>query len=290
MPERSTSAGPRPVAVVTGGATGIGLGIARAAVRGGATTVLIGRRRERLDEAVAELRAEGGYAHAIVADVTEVVALEGAAAEVEARWGRLDLLVNNAGIGGSQRVADASPEVWDRMLAVNLRGVTHGIHAFLPLLRRTGRGGHIVNTASMAGLLPIVAGVYSATKAAVVALSEALALELRDEGIGVSAFCPGPTHSEISGTRSDRGEGDIPPYLPADEVGERVLAGVRRGDLFILTHPEFASGVADRHRAIEGAFPREPVDPVRAEAFAWLIGSDLYLPRDGSAADRARTV
>lgn len=285
MPDLTRADGPGTVAVVTGGATGIGLGIARAVARTGATVLLIGRRVDRLEQAVAELRAEGGDAHAHAADVTDVTSLELAAAELDGRWGRLDLLVNNAGIAGSQRVADASPEVWTRMIDVNLRGVTNGLHAFLPLIRRGGRGGHVVNTASMAGLLPIVAGVYSATKAAVVALSEALALELRDEGIGVSAFCPGPTHSEIGGSPSDGGDGDIPPYLPADDVGERVLAGIRRGDLFLLTHPEFAPGVAERHRAVEAAFPREPVDPVRARAFAWLIASDLYLPRDGTGAD-----
>lgn len=263
------------VAVVTGGGTGIGRGIATALARAGATTVVLGRRRDRLDEVVAALAAESLDAHGIVADVVDAASLQAAADEIDRRWGRLDILVNNAGIGLGATVADGSLADWDLLIDVNLRGVVRGIQAFLPLIRRGGAGGHVVNTASMSGLVPIVAGPYSATKAAVIALSEALHIELLDEGIGVSAFCPGPTHSEIGGKPSDAGD-DIPPYMSAEEIGERVVDGIRRGDLFLLTHPEFKPGLVARHRAIEDAFPDEPIDPVRGEAFGWLTMSPVY--------------
>jgi len=268
------------VAVVTGGSTGIGRGIAGALARAGATVVITARGRDRLDAAV---------------DVTDLDAMREAAAEVDRRFGRVDVLVANAGIGLTGPVADATPSDWDWVIDVNIRGVGNGIQAFLPAIRRGGRGGHIVTTSSMAGLMPVVAGLYSMTKAAVIALSEALHIELLPEGIGVSAYCPGPTHSEIAlGTanRPDRYAGTgypapdperaasakDQPYMSADEAGERVLAGMLAGRMFILTHPEFLPGVVDRHRLIEDSFPREPVDEVRAAAIPFLLSSPVYAP------------
>ena len=285
------------VAVVTGGSSGIGRGIALAFARAGMRVVVTGRRRDHLDETVSEFEARGLEVTPLQVDVTDLQAMTDAAADVEGRFGRIDVLVNNAGIGLTGRVADATPSDWDWVIDVNIRGVGNGIQAFLPRIRAHGEGGHIVNTSSMAGLMPIVAGLYSMTKAAVIGLSEALHIELKPEGIGVSAYCPGPVHSNIASAVKNRpqqyGEsGYTPPpdgfaewsktqpYMSAEEAGERVLQGIRRGDLFILTHPEFKAGVVDRHRTIEDAFPDEPIDEVRAAAIPFLTASPVYAPEN----------
>ncbi|MFC7404734.1 SDR family NAD(P)-dependent oxidoreductase [Georgenia alba] len=281
------------VAVVTGGSSGIGRGIALALARAGATVVVTGRSEEHLRETETELAAHGLGVEGRRVDVTDLDAMRDLADEVEARHGRVDVLVNNAGIGLTGPVVDATPSDWDWVIDVNIRGVGHGIQAFLPKIRAHGEGGHIVNTSSMGGLMPIVAGLYSMTKAAVIALSEALHIELRGEGIGVSAYCPGPTHSNIAMGTADRparyaDSGYRPPdpawaerakqqpYMSAEEAGERVLQGVRRGDLFILTHPEFKDGLIERHRTIEDAFPDEPLDEVRRAAIPFLLTSPVY--------------
>ncbi|GGA60782.1 hypothetical protein GCM10011490_08690 [Pseudoclavibacter endophyticus] len=283
------------VAVITGGSSGIGRGIALAFARAGMTVVVTGRSESHLEETAAVFADEGLTVDPMQVDVTDLGAMRAAADEIAARHGGVDVLVNNAGIGLTGPVADATPDDWKWVVDVNIGGVGNGIQAFLPIIRRSGRGGHIVNTASMAAIMPIVAGLYSMTKAAVVALSEALHIELRGEGIAVSAYLPGPVHSNIATGTARRPErygesGYTPapaafvekarqqPYMSAEEAGERVLHGVRRGDMFILTHNEFAEGVRDRHRAIERAFPDEPIDDERKAAIPFLLSSDVYAP------------
>lgn len=281
------------VAVVTGGSSGIGRGIALACARAGMTVYATGRSSDHLAETQEEFAAQGLEVATLKVDVTDLAAMREAAALIEAEQGRVDLLVNNAGIGLTGPVAAASDADWDWVIDVNIKGVAHGIQAFLPALRRHGAGGHIVNTSSMAGLMPVVAGLYSMSKAAVIALSEALHIELLEENIGVSAYCPGPTHSNIASSVAKRPQEYGPsgyaapgpeatafqrtqPYMSAEEAGERVLEGVRRGDMFILTHPEFKAGVVQRHRAIEESFPEEPLDEERRDAIPFLLSSDVY--------------
>lgn len=283
------------VAVITGGSSGIGRGIALACARAGMTVVVTGRTPEHLEETRAEFAARALPVHTLAVDVTDLDAMGRAADEVEERHGRVDLLVNNAGIGLTGPVMDATPTDWDWVIDVNIKGVGNGIQAFVPKIRAHKQGGAVVNTASMAALMPIVAGLYSMTKAAVVALSEALHIELLDEGISVAAYCPGPTHSNIASAVANRpaeyGESGyrVPPasfleaakqqpYMSAEEAGERVLAGIRRGDMFILTHPEFAAGVHERHATIEAGFPDEPIDRERMAAIPFLLTSPVYEP------------
>lgn len=283
------------VAVVTGGSSGIGRGIALACARAGMTVYATGRSQDHLAETQEEFAARGLEVATLAVDVTDLAAMREAAARIEAEQGRVDLLVNNAGIGLTGPVAAASAADWDWVIDVNIKGVAHGIQAFLPALRRHGAGGHIVNTSSMAGLMPVVAGLYSMSKAAVIALSEALHIELLQENIGVSAYCPGPTHSNIASSVAHRPREYGPsgyaapgpeatafqrtqPYMSAEEAGERVLEGVRRGDLFILTHPEFKDGVVQRHRAIEDSFPAEPIHEERRDAIPFLLSSPVYAP------------
>jgi NAD(P)-dependent dehydrogenase (short-subunit alcohol dehydrogenase family) len=281
------------VAIITGGSSGIGRGIALAFARAGMRVVVTGRREDHLKETVAQFAHLGLDVDARSVDVTDLAAMRAAADDIERQFGRVDVLVNNAGIGLTGPIADAPAADSDWEIDVNIRGVGHGVQAFLPKIRAHGEGGHIVNTSSMGGLLPIVAGLYSMTKAAVIALSEALHIELLQEGIGVSAYCPGPVHSNIAVGTANRPEkygesgyaapdpsraefAKKQPYMSAEEAGERVLEGVRRGDLFILTHPEFKDGVAARHATIEAAFPQEPIDTERAAAIPFLLSSPIY--------------
>jgi NAD(P)-dependent dehydrogenase (short-subunit alcohol dehydrogenase family) len=281
------------VAVITGGSSGIGRGIALACARAGMIVYATGRSADHLSETRQEFDARGLQVTTLQVDVTDLDAMQRAGRQVMAEQGRVDLLVNNAGIGLTGPVTDATAADWDWLIDVNIKGVRNGILAFLPCIRSRGEGGHVVNTSSMAGLMPVVAGLYSMSKAAVIALSEALHIELLPEGIGVSAYCPGPTHSNIassvakrpreyggSGYRAPGPEATAfqltQPYMNAEEAGERVLEGVRRGDMFILTHPEFKAGLVDRHRTIEASFPDEPLNEERTAAIPFLLSSPVY--------------
>jgi NAD(P)-dependent dehydrogenase (short-subunit alcohol dehydrogenase family) len=291
------------VVVVTGGSSGIGRGIAGAFARAGATVVVTGRRDSHLEETRREFADAGLEVDTARVDVTDREAMARLADDVVARHGRVDVLVNNAGIGLTGPVATATGADWDWLIDVNIRGVGNGILAFLPKIQGHGEGGHIVNTSSMGGLMPIVAGLYSMTKAAIIGLSEAMHIELAPEGIGVSAYCPGPVHSNIGAGTAERpaqyGESGYPapdvsrpgldrrqPYMTAEEAGERVLQGVLRGDMFILTHPEFKEGLQQRHAAIEQAFPDEPIDTERAAAIPFLTASPVYLPENRNRSPR----
>ncbi|UUT34871.1 SDR family oxidoreductase [Microbacterium elymi] len=224
------------VAVITGGSSGIGRGIALACARAGMSVVVTGRSGEHLAATQALFAEHGLDVHAMAVDVTDLAAMRAAADEVQRLFGRVDVLVNNAGIGLTGPVTAAAPSDWDWVIDVNIKGVGNGIQAFLPKIRAHGEGGAVVNTASMAGLMPIVAGLYSMTKAAVIALSEALHIELLEEGISVAAYCPGPTHSNIASAVANRperyGRSGYPvppktftdaardqPYMSAEEAG-----------------------------------------------------------------------
>ena len=187
-------------AFVTGGASGIGLGMSEAFVAAGMNVVIADLRPDHL-EAALERFAGGGRrqnVHAIELDVTDREGLARAADEAERVFGNVHVLCNNAGMGILGPVTLARYDDWDWGLDVLLGGVVNGIQTFLPRLLAHGEGGHIVNTSSMAGVVPIPgAAIYITAKAAVIGLSEALRSELAGEGIGVSAFCPGPVQTNI---------------------------------------------------------------------------------------------
>jgi NAD(P)-dependent dehydrogenase (short-subunit alcohol dehydrogenase family) len=218
-----------------------------------------------LAAATAELDRDGAHVRPLVLDVSDRDAWADAAAEVPRLMGqRVQLLVNNAGVSTSGvRFEDVSPDLWDRVVSINLTGVCNGIHAFLPGMRAAG-GGYIVNTSSMGGLVTgALRGPYAATKAAVIALSEVLAAELRP-AIGVSVLCPGSVKTRLWRTsRSVRGLPDIatpPPGLTTgsadpggmdpDEVGLRVLDAIDAGEFYIFTHGEYRAPIVDKHERI----------------------------------------
>ncbi|MBP2328943.1 NAD(P)-dependent dehydrogenase (short-subunit alcohol dehydrogenase family) [Kibdelosporangium banguiense] len=263
------------VAFITGAAGGIGLGIARAFAEVGGRVAVADIDEAVLAESAAELAESGAEVVAVPLDVTDRDSWAAAVESVHAKLGLVQVLVNNAGVStNGMRFDEVSPRVWDRVVEINLTGVYNGVHNFLPDLRAAG-GGHIVSTSSMGGLMGLPAlSPYSATKAAVIALSEALHAELADDGIGVSVLCPGGVRSRLWRTsRAIKGlpDTDVPPddqsgqsatasMLP-DEVGRRVVDGVLSDELYIFTHPEMRGWVAEREERIRRGFDR-------AEAFS----------------------
>ncbi len=263
------------VAFVTGAANGIGLGIARALAKEGVHVALADIEREKVERAAAEVAALGVSTLALPLDVSDRAAVEDAAHRVEARFGRVHICVNNAGISLQRGPAhEIAPQQWEWILGVNVFGAVNGVRAFLPLLRRHGEDGHIVNTASIAGLQvhPVLRnGSYAMTKYAVVAFSEALEAELAGSAIGVSVLCPAlvtTTINNSSNRRPDRFGGpfienrvDIAALVAGeqaawtpDEVGDRVVHAIRNGEFFIFTHGVMRAGLQRRHDRIMAAF------------------------------------
>lgn len=281
-------------AFITGAANGIGLGIARALVRAGANVVIADIRPDALESAKASLAADN-QVEIVQLDVTDRGAFARAADQAEARFGKIHMLIGNAGIGVMGPVLEARYDDWDWGLGVNLGGVINGLVTILPRIKAHGEGGQIVTTSSQSALIPIsYSAIYTAAKAAVLGLSEAIRGELAVENIGVSAFMPGPVQSNISMSgelRPDEYRGDSgyrakeealekrpnsPLWMEADEVGERVLAGIRKNDLYILTHPEFADGMRTRFDAIIASVPQEPRNDERAEAISFLLSNPAF--------------
>jgi NAD(P)-dependent dehydrogenase (short-subunit alcohol dehydrogenase family) len=209
------------VAVVTGGGSGIGRSLAHAFAKRGCRIVIADIEKPALDTVAGELaraRAEVLALRVDVGDPQDVDRLADAAFE---RFGGVHLLCNNAGIGGGGRVADVSLEEWSWVLRVNLFGVIHGLHAFLPRMLARGEPGHVVNTASMAGLMSMPGlSPYSASKYAVVAISEALAQECAGTNLGVSVLCPGWVRTRIA--EAERHAGPEIPVRPQTPEGERL--------------------------------------------------------------------
>ncbi|HEY1369239.1 MAG TPA: SDR family NAD(P)-dependent oxidoreductase [Gaiellaceae bacterium] len=273
-------------AFVTGGASGIGLGMATAFVGAGMNVVIADLRRDHIERAHEQLPA----VHAVELDVTDREAFARAADEV----GPVHVLCNNAGMGILGPVTAARYADWDWGLGVLIGGAVNGIQTFLPRMLAHGEGGHIVNTSSMAAVVPIAgAAIYITAKAALVGLSEALRSELADKGIGVSAFCPGPVQTNIregGRTRPERyadsgytelereleSRPNSPLWMDPVEVGERVLDGIRRNDLYVFTHREFREGAEERFRAMVASFPDEPLDEERADDIRYLLSNPIF--------------
>jgi 3-oxoacyl-[acyl-carrier protein] reductase len=187
------------VAVVTGAGRGIGAAIAQKLAALGATAVLCGRNRESLEEAAKSIAKAGGQCDVVPCDVTSLQSVEAAAKKVEASFGRLDVLVNNAGIGGfSTPLHQLPPDQWDEILNTNLRGVYYAVRAFAPMMIRAGSG-HIINISSLAGKNALPNGAaYAASKWGLNGLTYSLAEELRGRNIRVAVICPGSTNTELS--------------------------------------------------------------------------------------------
>jgi len=268
-------------AFITGGASGIGLALGRAFGDVGMKIVLADIEPGALSTAVGALRETGAAVLGVACDVADPDSVERAAEAAFAAFGHVHIVCNNAGVGGGSGIDAISADTWRWVVDVNLMGVVHGIRTFLPHIRAHGEGGHFVNTASMAGLNSGLGfSPYSATKFAVVNISEGLATQLTPLGIGVSVVCPGFVRTRISESRRNRQErygraaiadpasaaGRLAAELAAGsqagidpaEVAARTLAAIRAGDLYVFTHADgnWREEVATRFETILAAMDR----------------------------------
>ena len=266
-------------AFVTGAASGIGLGIATALAQAGVKVMLCDIEQAALNKAVAALKQTNADVDGVVADVSLKTELQKAADATIARYGQVHILVNNAGVGGGGAYGRWTDAGWSWTLDVNLMGVIWGIEVFGPLIEGHGEGGHIVSTASIAGLISGSSSPYNVSKYGVVALSEGLRQELAPRGIGVSVLCPGLINTNIADSGRNvperlRGQlRSIPtdgPLLQGLDrlrellaagidplyVGELVREGIEGDWPYIFTDLQFEPHVDNRFAAIKAGFDR----------------------------------
>ncbi len=264
-------------AFVTGAASGIGLGIATAFAQAGVKVMLCDIEAEALAKAVEGLKMTNADVEGVRADVSLKAELKAAADATITRYDKVHILVNNAGVGGGGPYGAWTDAAWDWTIGVNLMAVVWGIEIFGPLLERHGEGGHIVSTASIAGLVSFGSVPYNVTKYGVVALSEGLRPELAPRGIGVSVLCPGFIRTHIMDSwrnlpqRFGPSIDAVPPAGPRLEqikmitervargidpayVGELVREGVEKNWPYIFTDPEFEPVIEARFAAIKEGF------------------------------------
>ena len=265
-------------AFVTGGANGIGIGLTRALLAAGCNVAVADIRADSIATALKSL--QNPKAMGIQVDVSSRVDLKRAADEVEAKFGPVSLLFNNAGVNLFQKIEDSSYDDWDWLLGVDLQGPINGVMTFVPRMIAAGKGGYIVNTASMAAFLAAgVCGIYNTTKFAVRGLSESLRASLAPHGIGVSVLCPGLVKSYIYASDDIRPEALKTGAKPVDKEGvkrlaeihefgmepdviaARVLDAMREDRLHIFTHPEFKDELRELFGEILEDFRDYPPDP-----------------------------
>jgi NAD(P)-dependent dehydrogenase (short-subunit alcohol dehydrogenase family) len=278
--------GPGKVAVVTGAGSGIGLALANAFAAAGCSVVLADVQMDALDAAAAEVGAHGVETLTLCTDVSKREQVEEMATATMDRFGAVHVVCNNAGVGGAGDPWLGPIETWEWVMGVNFWGVVHGVRAFLPHIAMSG-GGHIVNTASMAGLYPLTAAPYDASKHAVVALTEDLYSTMKEAQmpIGVSCLCPGWVKTGIMESERNWPDelGDAPERDAAGEVGldffkravaegmqpgavaDLVVAAVRAERFWVFPHPDWLEIAVERFHSIG-----EQLDPVRPEEFPGL--------------------
>ena len=266
------------VAFVTGARSGIGLGIAQALAAAGVKVMLCDIEQAALDAAVEGLAATNADVAGVRADVSLKEELRKAADATIERFGKVHMLVNNAGVGGGGEYGEWTDASWKWTIGVNLMSVVWGIEIFGPLIERHGEGGQIVSTASIAGLMAAVGPAYNVTKYGVVALSEGLRPQLAARGIGVSVLCPGFIRTQIMDSRRNvpsrfgeleqQNEGDgaaefvqlareaIENGIDPRYVGELVREGIEGDWPYIFTDLQFEPLIAERFANITAGFDR----------------------------------
>jgi NADP-dependent 3-hydroxy acid dehydrogenase YdfG len=272
------------VAFITGGASGMGLAMARSLSGAGMKVVIADIEQAALDSVEAEFNASNAEVLTICVDVTYRDAMDDAARQTEATFGKVHVLCNNAGVAVSGSIQAMTYQDWDWVMGVNVDGVINGVQAFVHRIMAHGEGGHIVNTASMAGHIPVPnLSVYNMSKYAVVGMSEAMRIDLEPHNIGVSVLCPGVVSTNIFDSGRNRpehlrGTGDnssddlftgandeetaarraalFETALDASVVGEMVLDAIQNDDLYIFTHPHLQAPVQERTSEMDAAFER----------------------------------
>jgi len=257
------------VAVVTGAASGIGRALAEALAQRGARLVLADVEQAPLEALSEALSKAGTPTLAVLTDVSRRESVQALASKAFAQFKQVHLLFNNAGVGVGGPLQEARQADWEWVLGVNLWGVIHGIEAFVPAMLRQQKPGHVINTASMAGLIASKdLGVYNASKAAVVSLSETLAKDLRETPLGVTVVCPMGVQTRITESERNRpahlgNSAEAVPellgrWLPPEVVAEQILSAVLADEPYVVTHYEGADFWRRRADRIQAAFPPPP--------------------------------
>ncbi len=265
-------------AFVTGGANGIGIGLVRALLAEGCNVAIADIRQQSIDSALQSL--PGKSVIGVQLDVSSRTAMAAAADQVEAKFGPVTLLFNNAGVNLFQSSEQSSYDDWDWVMGVNLHGPINGVVTFAPRMIAAGKGGYIVNTASMAAFLAAgVPGIYNTTKFAVRGLSESIRASLASHGIGVSVLCPGLVKSYIYASDDIRPEelkagarqvdpsnvkrlADIHEFgMEPDVIAARVLEAMREDRFYIFSHPEFKDELREVFDEVLADFRDYPADP-----------------------------
>jgi len=271
-------------AVISGGAEGIGLSIAKALGEQKMNIVLADIDEKNLLKSTAELETLGIPVLAAVLDVADEMQWKSVAEKAVERFGKVHMVVNNAGVGGdSGPIENQETEGWQWALGVNLMGVVYGAKTIIPLIKQHGEGGWILNISSMAGMGGVpYSGVYTASKAAVVALSESWAQELKDKRIGVSVLCPAFVQTRIYDSernRPDKYKSEnynienessfskqtkqmVKDGIDVSIVGKRVVEAINHGELYIFTHPNYRQVNQERFNGIDEAFARSAKSPL----------------------------
>lgn len=271
-------------AFITGGGSGIGMALARACAQSEMRVVIADLRQDHLDEAVVEFNKSGVKVHPIRLDVSDRKAMAAAADEAERVCGNVQLLINNAGINIIRPVTEATFEDFDWLIQVNLGGVVNGMLTFVPRMLAHGKGGHIVNTSSVAGILTAPGtSIYSATKFAIRGLSEAARYDLIPHGIGVSVLCPGTVSTRLYESEDNRqqryignlddtvrkqraGTGELfrrvlPMGMDPGKVAEITLQAIRKNEFYIMTHVEVETDIRESYNEMLAALPNTPPNP-----------------------------
>lgn len=265
-------------AFVTGGANGVGIGLVRALANEGAKVVIADIREDHIERALETL--DNREVMGVKVDVSSRDGLAAAREEVEARFGTVTLLFNNAGVNLFQTIEDSSYSDWDWLMGVNLHGPINGCMTFIPGMIEAGQGGYIVNTASMAGWLAAGSpGIYNTTKFAVRGLSESLRYSLAPKGIGVSCVCPGLVKSYIYASDDIRPDGLMADAKPVDTenverlaglhqvgmepdvIAERIIAGMRENQAYIFPMPDHKEELEQYFGEVIGDYRDYPEDP-----------------------------
>ncbi|MEH6569910.1 MAG: SDR family NAD(P)-dependent oxidoreductase [Halioglobus sp.] len=264
------------VAFVTGAAGGIGLGITKAFIARGMSVMLADIESETLEKTVDALRKDGATVEGVVCNVADVNAVRAAAQKTIEAFGKVHVVVNNAGVGGGGGETGTIPiEDWQWTVDVNLMGVVYGCETFVPLIKQHGEGGYIVNTASMAGHIGIPGmAPYTATKFAVVGYSESMNAELAPQGIGVAVLCPAWVKTQIADSRRNHPTEKAQPAetsqmsdviknrlsdvinsgMSPDTVGKWVVESMERDALHIFTHPHWKSAIETKAETLLQAY------------------------------------
>ena len=263
------------VAFVTGGASGIGYGMVQNFLNLGMKVVIVDFNPRYLEEAETAFASRKDV-HLVQADVGDRDQVRKAADEAIRAFGKIHVLCNNAGIGGGGDTNDPDFDAWDRALRVNLGGVVNGTKIIAPLILSHGEGGHIVNTSSMAGLVPLPLpglGAYQTAKFAVRGFTESLRMSLAPHGIGVSCLFPGGTRTRIieASARDEAARAAAKDmtasWMDPVELGEFVVEGIRNNAPYILTHMEFRDELRELYQMLDVAFPQDQEVPLGRGGF-----------------------